>query len=155
MTLSIIIYRCVPFPHSHLLCGRYINASTMVYIDPNVFNYTEANNGIAELDDNERIFSNPRVIETSCQWIVIYTVCLLMYPRCSVITQSLVPPCMDDCLGYTEKCRRGILGFTTATRLDDELGKINFNCSAPFSTFSSVGTSVDTENCYNFSCKLL
>ena len=125
----------------------------MVYIDPNVFNYTEANNGIVELHNFETILTNDVVMDTSCPWIVTYTVCLLIYPHCSIITQSLVPPCMDDCLEYTNRCRRGVVGFTTATRRNDQLGKININCSAPYSTFRSV--SVDTENCFNFNCKLI
>ena len=154
ITLCIIIYRCVPFPHSHLFCGQYINASTMVYIDPNVFNYTEANNRIAKLDSEESLFTNARASDndSSCQWKVLYTVCLFMYPHCSIISQALVPPCMDDCIEYTTiRCRRGILGFSIATGfMDDPLNNIKIDCSAPFSVFSSVST--DTENCHEFNC---
>ena len=121
----------------------------MVYIDPNVFNYTEANNRITELDNKEVVFGTGRV--TSCRWIIIYTVCLSIYPRCNIITQSLIPPCIDDCLEY----RKCLIAFTVFSRnsnnpLDETF---LFNCTAPFRAFGSVNT--DTENCYNFNCKLI
>ena len=141
-------YRCVPFPHSHLLCGQYIDASTMVYIDTNVFNYTEANNRIIQLD-NSLVFG----MINSCRWIVIYTVCLSIYPHCNISTQKLVPSCTDDCLGYINRCRENIRGLTALARSDNLEMLFVLNCSAPFRAFDSVN--VDAENCYNFTCKLV
>lgn len=148
-------FRCVPFPHSHLFCGQYIDRSTMVYVDANVymFNYTEANNRIIELDSGIAFGSGKG---NSCRWIVMYMICLSIYPHCNITTQALVPPCMNDCLKYTEDiCRGNILSFTFIANLNnnpvDE--KLVLNCSTPFRAFNSV--SVDTENCYNFSCKLI
>ena len=147
----VLHYRCVPFPHSHLLCGQYIDASTMVYIDPNVFNYTEANNRIIQLD-NGLAFGLGTI--NSCRWIVIYTVCLSIYPHCNISTQKLVPPCTDDCLEYINRCSGNIRGLTAVARSDNDSLEMLFvlNCSDPFKAFDSVN--VDAENCYNFTCKL-
>ena len=125
----------------------------MVYIDPNVFNYTEANNRITEINNEKLEFTTDRT--TSCQWIITYTACLSIYPRCNIITQSLVPPCMDDCLEYAVRCRQRLKGFTIAvSHSNNPLDEIFlFNCSAPFRAFGSV--SIDTKNCYNFNCKLI
>jgi len=148
--------RCVPFPHSHLFCGQYIDASTVVYIDNNVFNYTEANNRIIELDNND--ISGPGIMN-SCRWIVLYMICISIYPQCNITTKALVPPCMEDCLKYTDL--NGICGGNIRTllliamdRLDsNSLDKnLVLNCSAPFRAFSSVN--IDSGNCYNFNCKL-
>ena len=150
----VLHYRCVPFPHSHLLCGQYIDASAVVYINPNVFNYTEANSRIIQLD-NGLAFGLGTL--NSCQWIVIYTVCLSIYPHCNISTQKLVPPCTDDCLEYTNRCRRTIRGLTIITAIisDNDSLEMLFvlNCSDPFRAFDSVN--VDAENCYNFTCKLV
>ncbi len=151
----IIIYRCVPFPHSHLLCGQYIDASTMVYIDPNAFNYTEANSKIIKLEDG-LAFSLGEV--NSCRWILIYTACLSIYPHCNTDTQKLMSPCIDDCLEYTNRsCRDNFIILATAIMFpDDPLVELFLlNCSAPFRAFGSVNIDIDTENCYNFNCKLV
>ena len=124
----------------------------MVYIDHNVFNYTEANNGIME-SDNEMIFGIGKL--NSCRWIVMYMICLSIYPHCNVTTQSLQPPCMDNCLEYNDMCSgtRVFLQVVVKQRNYSLLESLILNCSAPFRAFDSV--SVDTENCFNFSCKLI
>ena len=138
----------MPFPHAHLLCGQYIENNTVVYIDPNVFNYTEANNRIKELDDNE-LFG----VRVSCRWRTLYMICLSIYPRCNVTTQTLLPPCMDDCLHYTSKCDRYSMTLQAFISFSDDLTSLFYlNCSAPFRSFSSPN--VDTENCYNFNREL-
>ena len=148
----VLHYRCVLFPHSHLLCGQYIDASTMVYIDPNVFNYTEANNRIIKLDNS---FGFGLDILISCRSIAIYTVCLSIYPHCNISTQKLVPPCMDDCLEYTNRCGGNLIGLTVAAKSDNDSLEMLFvlNCSDPFRAFDSFN--VDAENCYTFACKLV
>ena len=124
----------------------------MVYIDPNVFNYTEANNRITELD-NKEVFSTGR--ETSCRWIIIYIACLSIYPHCNIITQSLVPPCFDDCMEYNAtRCRDFVALTVFVMNSNNPLDEtFIFNCSAPFRAFGSV--SIDTRNCYDFNCKLI
>ena len=141
-------HRCIPFPHSHLFCGQYITASTMVYIDYSVFNYIEANNKVIELDNIE-VFG----IFSSCRWIRLYMVCISLYPRCNITTQALVSPCMNDCLKYTNRCYNDnnvFKGLTAAAARG--LPYLILNCSVPFKLFSLV--SVDTDNCYDFNCKL-
>ena len=147
--MIVIIYRCMPFPHAHLLCGQYVENDTVVYIDPNVFNYTEANNRIKELDDIE-VFG--KVV--SCRWRTLYMICLSIYPRCNVTTQALLPPCTDDCLYYASKCGRHsmTLQALVSLNIDDVTSFFYLNCSAPFRAFSSPN--VDTENCYSFNRKL-
>ena len=128
-------------------------AQWSTYIDPNVFNYTEANNRITEIDNEGLVFTTGRF--DSCRWIIIYTVCLSIYPRCNNIIQSLVPPCMDDCLEYAARCREGLITLTTfVSRSDNPLDEtFIFNCSAPFRAFGSI--SIDAKNCYDFNCKLI
>jgi len=123
----------------------------VVYIDTNVFNYTEANNRTKELDDNN-VFS--RGGKDSCRWIVMYMICLSIYPQCNISTKALVPPCMEDCINYSEDCRTVIAALNIfATMFNNPLDKkLVLNCSAPFRAFNSV--SVDAENCYDFNCKL-
>ena len=151
MHFVMIIYRCTPFPHHDLLCGQYIDHSTTVYIDDSVFNYTEANNRIIELDNNE-IFRTGEL--TSCRWIVIYMICLSVYPQCNTETQALVPPCKDECLKYIDNVCSGNLALfhlsTVSFQLDE---KLILDCSDPFRVFDSVHA--DVENCYNFTCKLI
>ena len=124
----------------------------MVYIDANIFNYTEANNRIIELDNKEVLFGTGRT--TSCRWIIMYTVCLSIYPRCNIITQSLVPPCVDGCSEYDVRCGAYLIGFISFSRNSNNPLDETFilDCSAPFRAFGSVNS--DTENCYNFNCKL-
>ena len=152
ITVCIQIYRCVLFPHSHLFCGQYIDASTTVYIDPSVFNYTEANNRIGELDNGGILGGG---VASSCRWITAYTFCLSVYPHCNNATQALVPPCIDDCMEYSDICGLSQLFVLTTIPLQDRNsldGKFLLSCSDPFRAFSS--TINDTENCFNFSCKL-
>ena len=148
--LWLLIYRCVPFPHPDLLCGQYIDPSTTVYIDENVFNYTEVNDRIIELDNNELF--GPGVIN-SCRWIVIYMICLQVYPQCNNAAQALIPSCIDECLKYSNVCDGNLLSLRVSgisIPLDTTL---ILDCSDPFRLFDSIH--VDTENCYNFTCKLI
>ena len=146
----ILIYRCVPFPHPDFLCGQYIDPSTTVYIDENVFNYTEVNNRIILLD-NSHVFSGG--IISPCRWIIIYMICLQVYPQCNNATQALIPSCVDECLKYSNVCSEVLVGFRTLSISNQLDGKLNLDCSDPFRLFDSIH--VDTENCYNFTCKLI
>ena len=129
-----------------MLCGQYIDVNTAVYIDDNANNYTEANNRLLEID-NGMFFGET----TACRWFAIYTSCLSIYPHCNVTTQALVAPCMNDCLNYTNICNN-ITGFQNILTLSDDR-RLILNCSTPFTVFPSVN--VDTDNCYEFKCKLL
>ena len=127
----------------------------MVYIDPNVFNYTEANNKIVELEYGGAF--SPGIVN-SCRWILPYTVCLSIYPHCNIITRKLLSPCIDDCLEYANRCGDNFNILTTVIMFVDNPLEIDLelfvlNCSAPFRAFGSVD--IDTENCYNFNCKLI
>ena len=144
----ILIYRCVPFPHNDFLCGQYIDPSTTVYIDENVFNYTEVNNRIIELDDGGVLG-----ILSSCRWRVIYMICLQVYPQCNNATQALIPSCVDECLKYSNMCSRRLFNLRTFAISSELNEKLILNCSNPFRLFNSIH--VDTENCYNFTCKLI
>ena len=129
----------------------------MVYIDPNVFNYTEANNKIIELEDGAAF--SPGIVN-SCRWILMYTVCLSIYPHCNISTQKLLSPCIEDCLKYVNRCRDNFFLLTTVVMLADnpleiDLELLVLNCSAPFRAFGSVNIDIDTENCYYFNCKLV
>ena len=146
----ILIYRCVPFPHPDLLCGQYIDPSTTVYIDENVFNYTEVNDRIIELD-NAATFGLG--VSTSCPWIIMYMICLQVYPQCNNATQALIPSCIDECLKYSNVCVGNLEGLRFSANFDQSNAKLILNCSDPFRLFDSIH--VDTENCYNFTCKLI
>ena len=141
----ILIYRCVPFPHPDLLCGQYIDPSTTVYIDKNVFNYTEVNNRIIELDNYGRAFG-PGILN-SCQWIAMYMICLQVYPQCNNVTQALIRSCIDECLNYSCVCDRSLRSLYVSD------AKLILDCSDPFRLFDSIH--VNTENCYHFTCKLI
>ena len=141
------MYRCVSFPHPDLLCGQYIDPSTTVYIDENIFNYTEVNNRIMELDNSGVVFGTG--ILTSCRWIVIYMICLSVYPQCNNATQALIPSCIDECVKYSNVCSGNLLSLRLL-QMDENLV---LDCSDPFRVFHSIH--VDTENCYNFTCKLI
>ena len=147
----ILINRCVPFPHNDLLCGQYIDPSTAVYIDESVFNYTEVNNRIIELDNNEVTFGLG--VLTSCRWIVMYMICLSVYPQCNNATQALIPSCIDECLEYSNVCSGNTLGLRISSVSNQLDAKLILNCSDPFRVFDSIHA--DTENCYKFTCKLI
>ena len=151
MHFVMIICRCIFFPHHDLLCGQYIDNSTTVYIDDSVFNYTEVNNRIIELDSNES-FGTGTI--TSCRWIVIYMICLSVYPQCDSETQALIPPCKDECLKYIDNVCSGNLDFLRISAVTVQLDeKLILDCSDPFREFDLVHA--DVENCYNFTCKLI
>ena len=122
----------------------------MVHIDPNVFNYTEANNRLLELSVNGTNGAG------SCRPIREYTFCLSIYPRCNGTTQALVPPCMEDCMEYSDLCdltRFFVFPDIPDLNRDSLDAMFLLPCSNPYRAFSSV--IVDTENCFNFSCKLI
>ena len=143
----ILIYKHVPFPHPDFLCGQYTDPSTTVYIDESVFNYTEVNNRIIELDNSE-VFGEGNT--RPCRWIIIYMICLQVYPQCNNTTQALIPSCVDECLKYNNVCSENMIVFRFSNQFDENL---ILDCSDPFRLFDSIH--VDTENCYNFTCKLI
>ena len=145
-----LIYRCVPFPHPDLLCDQYIDPSTTVYIDENIFNYTEVNNRIIELDNGGII---GRGILNSCPWILMYMICLQVYPQCNNATQALIPSCIDGCLKYSNVCSRHLTALRSSAISNELDEKLILDCFDPFRLFDSIH--VDTENCYNFTCKLM
>ena len=147
----ILIYRCVPFPHPDFLCGQYIDPSTTVYIDENVFNYTEVNNRIIELDNIGGVFGRGTI--NSCRWIVMYMICLQVYPQCNNATQALIPSCVDECLKYSNVCSGHLLSLRSSAISNELDEKLILDCFDPFRLFDSIH--VDTENCYNFTCKLI
>ena len=137
-----------------MFCGDYVDASTPVYIDHNIFNYTEANKVLKRLDD-EKLFG----ILTRCRWVSLNMSCLSIYPRCNITTQALLPPCEDDCLEYAKTCKHVHLYeilYHAALFTDNPLHytRLILNCSSPFKAFGSL-TNVDKDKCYNFSCKLI
>lgn len=145
--------RCIPFPHSYLFCGEYIDASTPVYIDPNLLNYTEVNERLTALDNN-KIFG----VTIACRWKNLYMSCLSIYPHCNITTQALLSPCMDDCLSNTNMCYNitRLAAVLTASAMfnNNPLDRtFILNCSSPFRLFGSVN--VDMKNCYNLNCKLI
>ena len=145
------LLRCLPFPHSHLFCGQYIDANTMVYVDPNVFNYTELNNGIKTADDGAVFGSEYDIGVESCIKQLPYMICQYVYPRCNSTTQTLLPVCVDNCLSYTEMCGYGFDALRGSTFLFPIFEMLIINCTDQFRAFGSV--TVDLESCYNFYCK--
>ena len=142
------LFRCIPFPHSHLYCGQYIDASTVVYIDPNVFNYTELND-VIRMASNAGIFGDTFVInENSCIKQVPYMICQYVYPRCNSTTQTLLPVCVNDCIEKTEMCAFYVNALENSTSLNPLFGVLVINCTDQFAAFGSV--TVDSESCYNY-----
>ena len=141
------LFRCIPFPHSHLYCGQYIDASTVVYIDPIVFNYTEINDAI-RMASNTGIFGDRIINGDSCIKQVPYMICQYVYPRCSNTTQALLPVCVDDCVEKTEMCAFYVTALESSASLNPLFGELVINCTNQFAGFGSV--TVDSENCYNY-----
>ena len=129
-----------------MFCGQYIDTSTAVYIDSNVFNYAEENQRLMKLDAH-MIFGEI----TSCRWITMYTSCLSIYPHCNITTQALLAPCMNNCLNYTSYCEHQTNISSILTASGDK--QFILNCSAPFTKFGTVN--VDMDSCYEFNCKLI
>ena len=144
----------MPFPHSHLFCGQYINASTVVYIDSNVFNYTELNNAI-KIADDRGTFGFNIMIGNSCIKQLPYMICQYVYPRCNMTTQALLPVCVDNCLDYVEMCEDGFANLSQLAINENNSfwEQLVINCSDQFRNLGSV--SVDAEECYHFNCKLI
>ena len=145
------LLRCMPFPHSHLFCGQYIDASTVVYIDPNVFNYTELNSAISLANDGAIFGHRISIGIETCIKQLPYMVCQFVYPRCNSTTQALLPVCMDNCLNYTEMCGYGFTALRGSTLLYPIFDMLVINCTNQFRAFGSV--TIDLENCYNLYCK--
>ena len=60
--------------------------------------------------------------------------------------------CIDECLKYSDvSCRGNLAGLHLSDNQLDE--KLILDCSDPFRVFDSIH--VDTEKCYNFTCKLI
>ena len=138
----------MPFPHSHLYCGQYIDASTVVYIDPNVFNYTELNDAIRMASD-AGIFGDRIVINANtCIKQLPYMICQSVYPRCNSTTQALLPVCVDDCITKIEMCAFAIPALETSAFLHPLFEALIINCTDQFRAFGSVP--VDSESCYNY-----
>ena len=146
--------RCLPFPHSHLFCGQYIDVSTVVYTDPNTINYTEMNNAIEDAY-NRGTFGFNVVAGNSCSKQLPYMICQSVYPRCNSTTQALLPVCNNNCLNYTEMCEDGFRNLTQmAVSENNSLWEhLVYNCSDQFRMLSSV--TVDSEECYDFYSKLI
>ena len=144
--------RCLPFPHSHLFCGQFIDASTIVYIDPSAINYAEMNNAIEDAD-NRGIFGFDVVVGNSCSEQLPYMICQSVYPRCNSTTQALLPVCKNNCLDYTEMCEYGFKNLSQMAISENNSlwEQLVFNCSDQFRMLSSVN--VEAEECYNFYCK--
>ena len=142
------LFRCLPFPHSHLYCGQYIDASTVVYIDPTVFNYTELNDAIRMASD-AGIFGDRIVINANtCIKQLPYMICQSVYPRCNSTTQALLPVCVDDCVTKIEMCAFAITALETSVFLHPLFEALIINCTDQFRAFGSV--TVDSESCYNY-----
>ena len=136
-----------------MLCGQYINASTLVYLDSSVFNYTEVNNMIKRFD-SDQFFTETG----SCRWTALYMICLSIYPQCNNETKVLVPPCEDNCLYHTTRCAYIGRALQIPAISNDLILLFILNCSNPFRAFNSYGSSNynanNSDNCYNFGCKL-
>ena len=145
------LLRCIPFPHSHLFCGQYIDASTVVYIDPSVFNYTELNNAIKIADDGAVFGSEYEIDLESCIKQLPYMICQYVYPRCNSTTQALLPVCVDNCLDYTEMCEYGFNALRGSSFIYPIFEMLVINCTHQFRAFGSV--TVDLESCYHLYCK--
>ena len=139
--------RCLPFPHSHLFCGQFIDASTIVYIDPIAINYTEMNNAIEDAD-NRGIFGFDVMVGNSCSEQLPYMICQSVYPRCNSTTQALLPVCVDDCIAKTDTCSSAITALETSASLHPLYEMLTINCTDQFKAFGSVP--VDSESCYNY-----
>ena len=131
-----------------MYCGQYIDASTVVYIDPNVFNYTELNDAI-RMASNAGLFGDTFVVNAnSCIKQVPYMICQYIYPRCNSTTQALLPVCVDDCVAKTEMCAFYVNALETSDALNPLFEVLTINCTDQFAAFGSV--TVDSERCYNY-----
>ena len=134
-----------------MYCGQYIDASTVVYIDPNAYNYTEVND-VIRLASDDGIFGDGIMIDVhSCMKQLPYMICQSVYPRCNSTTQALLPVCVDDCVAKINMCIPAITLAaleTSAFLLHPLFEMISINCTDQFRAFGSVP--VDSENCYNY-----
>ena len=131
-----------------MYCGQYIDASTVVYIDPNAYNYTEVND-VIRLASDDGIFGDGIMIDVhSCTKQFPYMICQSVYPRCNSTTQTLLPVCVDDCIAKTDTCSSAITALETSASLHPLFETIAINCTDQFRAFGSVP--VDSESCYNY-----
>ena len=120
----------------------------MIYIDPNVFNYTELNDAIRMASD-AGIFGDRIVINANtCIKQLPYMICQSVYPRCNNTTQALLPVCVDDCVMKIEMCVFAITALETSVFLHPLFEALIINCTDQFRAFGSV--TVDSESCYNY-----
>ena len=120
----------------------------MIYIDPNVFNYTELNDAIRMASD-AGIFGDRIVINANtCIKQLPYMICQSVYPRCNSTTQALLPVCVDDCVTKIEMCAFAITALETSVFLHPLFEALIINCTDQFRAFGSV--TVDSESCYNY-----
>ena len=123
----------------------------MVYIDPNVYNYTEVNDAIRMASD-AGIFGDRIVTDVhSCMKQFPYMICQSVYPRCNSTTQALLPVCVDDCIAKTDTCSSAITALETSASLHPLYEMLTINCTDQFRAFGSVP--VDSESCYNYYSK--
>lgn len=136
-----------------MFCGQYIDSSTVVYIDPNVFNYTEINNAI-KLASSARIFGDEIVIGlNTCIKQLPYVVCQSVYPRCNSTTQSLLPVCMANCMENVDgTCRFGFRALNVSAIINPLFEVLVIDCTNQFRAFGSVN--IDLDSCYDFYCKV-
>ncbi|XP_065910186.1 hepatocyte growth factor receptor-like isoform X3 [Dysidea avara] len=138
---------CGHFPHTNLYCGEYIDTNTVVYVDTDVFNYTEINNALRVFHDGG-LFGRSQVPNSSCRPQIVYMICQYVYPRCDNDTQALLPVCEDICSEYTENCIYAFRALPEVARVRPIAESFIVNCTNQFSAFGSVN--FDTENCYDF-----
>ena len=126
----------------------------MVYIDPNVFNYTEANNAI-KIADDRGTFGFNIMIGNSCIKQLPYMICQYVYPRCNSTTQALLPVCVDNCINYTVMCKDGFskLSQMAINESNSFYEQLVINCSDQFRIFDPV--TIEEEECHHFDCKLI
>ena len=150
MCVYVCLFRCVPFPHSHLFCGQYISASTVVYIDSSVNNYTDLNRAI-KLASDGGVFGVLNETFNICIRQLPYMVCQYVYPRCNSTTKVLLPVCTDNCAEMIEMCKFGFNSLAVTNFVDSLFEVLIINCTNQFKIFGSVTS--DPESCYNFYCK--
>ena len=86
MIITVLIFIFSQFPHTNLYCDQYIDASTVVYVDNDVFNYTELNSVL----QNVILMFDDLSIKTPCRWQVPYMICQSIYPQGDNRTQTVM-----------------------------------------------------------------
>jgi len=128
----------------------------VVYVDPNVFNYTELNDAIKIANDSG-LYGDRLVIDpggNSCIKQIPYMICQSVYPRCNSTTQALLPVCTSNCMKNFDSCSFAFnaLSVSNAINVNPIFELLIINCTNQFRAFESV--SVDSANCYSLYGKL-